>query len=35
MKGIVTEALNSAGTDLDKKLSIVSVQSLMQRPGAP
>ncbi|XP_063684841.1 zinc finger and BTB domain-containing protein 16-A-like isoform X1 [Bolinopsis microptera] len=32
MKGIVTEALNSAGSDLDKKLSIVSVESLMQRP---
>ena len=29
MKGIVTEALNSAGSDLDRKLSIVSVQSLI------
>lgn len=33
MKNIVTEALNSAGSDIDKKLSIVSVQSLIPRPS--
>ena len=30
MKSIVNEAISNAGTDIDKKLSIVSVQSLMQ-----